>query len=711
MDQLTPTLSDIQIKQNIDALQKQGVANDKIQSYVNNYSKDPTGNYVLKNSPNQLPDQTTKTPTNIGTNIADLSTKIGSGAKEVGGFLANNEVNFGQDIAGAASNILPGSVTGATALQQAAKTHADTISALTAQIKQKKAAGEDTTRLAGVLKDNIKNAPPGMADLYPSINKSAWQVLGDAAGTALDIASAGSYGAAAKGAESGVLLTKAANTAAKAATVPIEQATKQALSQTLKTIGKQTAIRSTLGAAQGYGYDVTNNLSGGKTGASAFTPGVGTATGAIIPAGIGAVQAGAAIAKDQAPRIINSLIKPLAKDFSYGKNPGRAVSEMGITGNSLEDLSTNISQARQQVGQSLQDIYSHPDLEGVKINVKPEVDKIDAAITEASKGGKNNQAIVTRLQNAKEALLYEHSVNAAGDIVKTAPDLSRAAAQFEPKGDTSNYIATYDKYIASGDMPAEQIYKDVTNKVYQPTVAKQLISDAQMALQKEGVPNAEAIGKDLASKLSVDNLTPQALIAAGKEAVATAAEPVGRDLTNLSPLQAFQFKKEIGDMTKFTGNASDDKLVNSTLKQVYGGIKDKINSAVTPIAPELPKLNERYADLTSAEIATKYRDVIDKRQNYLPAIEKLSGGAGLLISAGTHSFWPSVIGLGAAGVEAALASPYAKTRIAAQLGKETPGFISKLFTAHPEIAQVIGRAIPKYASQMSHAKSNFGTSK
>lgn len=48
MDKLTPTLNEMQLKQNIDAMHSQNVPVDKIQSYVDNYSKDPSGNYVLK---------------------------------------------------------------------------------------------------------------------------------------------------------------------------------------------------------------------------------------------------------------------------------------------------------------------------------------------------------------------------------------------------------------------------------------------------------------------------------------------------------------------------------------------------------------------------------------------------------------------------------------------------------------------------------------
>ena len=50
MDNLTPTLNDSQIKENIDALLKQDVSRDKIQNYVDNYYKASDGNYVLKSS-------------------------------------------------------------------------------------------------------------------------------------------------------------------------------------------------------------------------------------------------------------------------------------------------------------------------------------------------------------------------------------------------------------------------------------------------------------------------------------------------------------------------------------------------------------------------------------------------------------------------------------------------------------------------------------
>lgn len=54
MQNLTPTLNEDQLKQNIDAMQKQGADNPTVQSYVNNYQLDPTsGSYTLKQAPSQ----------------------------------------------------------------------------------------------------------------------------------------------------------------------------------------------------------------------------------------------------------------------------------------------------------------------------------------------------------------------------------------------------------------------------------------------------------------------------------------------------------------------------------------------------------------------------------------------------------------------------------------------------------------------------------
>src|ERR1051326_4954903 len=50
MDNLTPQLNDTQIRQNIDYMRSKNIDTNTIQSYVNNYTKDASGNYVLKSA-------------------------------------------------------------------------------------------------------------------------------------------------------------------------------------------------------------------------------------------------------------------------------------------------------------------------------------------------------------------------------------------------------------------------------------------------------------------------------------------------------------------------------------------------------------------------------------------------------------------------------------------------------------------------------------
>ncbi len=437
------------------------------------------------------------------------------------------------------------------------------------------------------------------------------QIVGDALGTALDIGLAGSYGKAAAGAESGKLLVKsggALETIASKVGIPtsekiispaVESVGKQALGQTLKTIVKNTAINTAKGAGIGYGYDVSQNLQQNKQGTDIVKPGMGTLVGGAIPAVIGVGQAGMAITKETAPKFINSLIKPSKANFAYGKNPGKTVSEMGITGNNLNDFGNNIVKAKQDVGSMLGESYKFADAQGVTVDATGDIAKLDSAIHDAAKGGKNNQSVVNSLQNIKDALLYDHQVNADGVIEKV------------------------------GTTPS--------------------------------------------------------------------------DVSKLTPTQAFNLKDQIYSMTRFNGTPSDDKTVNSVLKSVASGLKDNLNDVVKPFSPEIVDLNQKYADLASAQLAVQNREAIVGRQNL---ISLKAGGAGAIVGIGATILGRGPIGGAIAGatataVEKALESTAVKTRIAAWLGSETPSKITQILQKNPQIRTVLLRALPKFASQIN----------
>ena len=355
---------------------------------------------------------------------------------------------------------------------------------------------------------------------------------------------------------------------------------------------------ASLGGA-GYGFDVAQNLQEGKTGFEAAKPGFGAALGAIPLAGAGASAAKSGIQKigaKQAPRIINSLIKPLQKDFAYGKNPGRAVAEAGIKANSFEELVTKISQSRQKAGQEIGDLGKK--IEGkVVLNLQDTLLPINEAMETAAK--QNNATLLQRLNSVKQSI-------------------------------TENL--------------------------------------------KKGVDEA---GNPIIVSSGVKNLA------------------------GASFKEAREMMRAIGDVTAFTGNPSDDKLVNSALKRVYGKMKEKTlqgaESADPAIAKMFRKATEKYSDLTSAEIAAKYRDKILERQNIVSFGQTTVGLGGALataIATGGAAVPTLIAGMGAAGLQKALSSTAFKTRLASWLAKVPAQEKAGILTRFPQLQEVVNTRTP-----------------
>ena len=515
---------------------------------------------------------------------------LANGVKAVGGAVISSEKAFGQDIAGAIQGSSAPDMTRSNQLDQQ----------LIAKRKAQQKAGQSTVRTDAALL--TKNQTPTNKQLNPVLGKSNTQILGDAAGVALDVATAGTF---AKGAQS----FKAVKAATKAV-VPAAQVAGEAtgLGSKLAQVGKQYLKSTGKLAATGYGYDVANNLKDGKTGTEAATPGLGTAVGAALPVLPALSKTAGAFGKASAPKIVNSLVKPLLKDFAYGKNPGRAIAEEGITGNNLEHLSQNISNRRGEIGKEIGSLSS----------------RLDAtADTAAEAGGRGRQV-----------LQLEGSLKPIDEAMQTAAKTNNST---------------------------------LLNRLQQ---VKEALTDNLTLGEADGAPTI------------------------------VKGNPRNLDAANFA--QAFDLKRQIGDMTQWTGNASDDKLVNGALKKIYGGVKEAINTTAANVDPQtaarLKVLNEKYADLTSAEVATKYRDKIDSRQNLVSLKAGVAGGTAALLAApftGGLSIPTVLIGLGAAGAEKALGSTAVKTRVAAWLAKESPSMIDKFYAQHPEVAQTVFKTFSK----------------
>lgn len=300
--------------------------------------------------------------------------------------------------------------------------------------------------------------------------------------------------------------------------------------------------------------------------------------GAVFP-GLGALKQGVKIkiGPKTGGRVINSLVKPLLKDFSYGKDPGMEVAKSGITANSLDELTDKIRLKRQEIGDSIGTVLEKSK---VMFDAKDAFTPIDNAIQEAMRAPRTNAQIINRLKALKDDIF--------------------GIADFE--------------------------------------------------------------GQEIAT----------------------------RKLDQLSAKELFELKREVGDLTRWTGNASDDEIVNKALKQTYGAIKSKLDEKI----PAIKGLNERYANLKSAETATEYRDKIAARQNMIGFNPRVTGaGFGVATALMTGAITPAVvIGLGAAGLEKALATPAAKTRLASWLAKTPKEELQSTFKQAPWLRSALQSA-------------------
>lgn len=209
------------------------------------------------------------------------------------------------------------------------------------------------------------------------------------------------------------------------------------LAAPVATVGKLT--KGALEAAN-VGAKTTKVAQAGVEGA-AFTGGQSLSEGEAqsgsdyaINAGINAAfpvagMVAKSIGESAPARIINSLIKPVQKDFAYGKNPGETIAKLGITGNTMEDLIENIKSARQSagnvIGQTIKSVGAPLKLDQVKT-----LSAIDEAINAANRTPRTNQTLLSRLDAVKQDIvdnlnISQNSLEGAQQIKGLIGDLTK----------------------------------------------------------------------------------------------------------------------------------------------------------------------------------------------------------------------------------------------------------------------------------------------
>jgi DNA-binding transcriptional MerR regulator len=193
-------LTRLQIQDNIDALEEQGAQPDEIQEWLDSLPK--------QSSP-----------------AVEEPPKKNSMMKTFGKALISSELKFGKSIADAMPSFVPGSAAWTNKQNEEIMANQQKMmDNLLAHRKQLKKEGKDTSRIDDAIKDmqeQMSKAAIDINETNASVNKSAKQIFGEGLGVATDIASFGTYGNAAKGAQTGKLLVTGKASKAVAKILPV----------------------------------------------------------------------------------------------------------------------------------------------------------------------------------------------------------------------------------------------------------------------------------------------------------------------------------------------------------------------------------------------------------------------------------------------------------------------------------------------------------
>lgn len=383
-------------------------------------------------------------------------------------------------------------------------------------------------------------------------------------------------------------------------------------------------LRGLENAGIGVGYNTasnlenSNNITKGDLGAGIL--------GSLVPAlPAGASKLGETLGVTGAEGMINSLIKPLGKDFAYGKNPAAGILREGITANSFGELSDKVNQKLSEVGQEIG-------------NVGRKIDETTSQRIEQSGESKISQA-----QSGNKTFDLQPALKPLDDAMQTAV------------------------------------------KTNNPTLLNSL-NNVKIALTHDLKLDYSESGTPIISKGGLKNLT------------------------NNTYADGVKFLADVRDHTKFTGNPSDDRLLNSATKQVYGQARQLMNEHAATVDPalgaQIKSLNERYSDLSSAKSAIDHRDLVLKRANMVGLVGKLGamGGVASALTVGlTTGNWGTVakIIIATAGGEAALKAGESTpviTRVAQLLSKLAPEERQGILNTSPVLKnywqRITGKELP-----------------
>lgn len=179
---------------------------------------------------------------------------------------------------------------------------------------------------------------------------------------------------------------------------------------TIGSLAKSGAMAGSIGSA-GAELATPNSTVGSVAGAGLLGGALGGVLGGAVPGiGRGLKKGGEVAAKTSGAavstlpeRMINNVLRPAKTAFSFGKNPGRAVADLGIVANSIEEYLPEIVKAKgtigNQIGEVIRGLGSNK-----TVSLSDVLSPLDTAIKTAKGFKRTNKPLIARLEALRSDL-------------------------------------------------------------------------------------------------------------------------------------------------------------------------------------------------------------------------------------------------------------------------------------------------------------------
>jgi hypothetical protein len=127
---------------------------------------------------------------------------------------------------------------------------------------------------------------------------------------------------------------------------------------------------------------------------------IGIGAGTALGAGFGIAKGykASAIGRNKlAGDLINSIIKPRHREFSFGKNPGQGIAQEGIWGLNINSIGNKVNKRLDELNSYVKGIYSLPENQIKAINLEQMLDPFYDALDKLSKAPETHQAKINEI--------------------------------------------------------------------------------------------------------------------------------------------------------------------------------------------------------------------------------------------------------------------------------------------------------------------------